>query len=239
MVVGLAGEPVYSDEITGLIERVRFTASGTFEKGDYPGAKLCVVMVQAGGGGGGGISATTAGATTAPSAGGEAGAYGESVIDVDLMATTETVTVGAAGTAGATTPANGGTGGTSSFGSLVSATGGAGGTHSGGAGTSNFTYAGGASTQTITADVAIPGAPGQPGFRLGITVGQAQGGNGGDSILGRGGSPGLNAAGNAGRGYGGGGGGAANASASAQAARTGGAGAPGIVIVDVYGGAGA
>ena len=212
------------------VAQQRFTASSAFTKATYPGARKVRVRVQGGGGGGGGCAANAAGNVSA-AGGGEGGAYAEAWLDVAALASSVTVTVGAAGAAGATTPGAGGIGGTSSFGTAVSATGGAGGPAGSTAATA-FAVVGGSSTPVMTGELQIGGSAGGFGVRLGTIAGQHCGGSGGDGVLGRGGAGGNNAAGTAGLGYGGGGGGAS--SAPSAVARAGGAGTAGIVIVDVY-----
>lgn len=95
-----------------------FTASGSFTVPD--GITRVLVRLWAGGGGGGSYGAGSAGS------GGGAGGYAERIVTV-TPGQSITVTRGAGGTPGGTTPSNGGAGGTSSFGSFLSATGGAGG----------------------------------------------------------------------------------------------------------------
>lgn len=214
-----------------FLQRVLYAASGTFVKANYPNAKKINVKCVGGGGGSGGIGVTS-GTTSAATGGGEGGAYAESWLDVSGLATSVTVTVGAAGAAGTNAPGNGGNGGSSSFGSSVVAPGG-GGSLGGSAAATAFIAGGGSSTPSMTGDLQVAGEPGKFGIRFaGTTVtGQAYGGNGGNSVLGEGGS-GSASLGSAGRGYGGGGG--AGANPNSTAARVGAAGAPGIVIVDVY-----
>lgn len=103
-----------------------YTASGDFLKASLP-AHVTHITVHVWGGGGGGGGADTDGYR---GVGGGGGGYARERIAVASLATSETVTVGAGGTAGssAATPGAGGNGGTSSFGAFVSATGGTGGT---------------------------------------------------------------------------------------------------------------
>ena len=110
---------------------VAYTSPGafTFTKADYPWAKWVRVRVVGGGGGSGGCETTAADERAeAPGAGG--GGFSEKSLLIGALAASETVTVGAAGTAGiggspgiATA---GGTGGESSFGAHCSAGGGTG-----------------------------------------------------------------------------------------------------------------
>jgi hypothetical protein len=226
-----AGDPVYADEI-GFIQQVRFTSSGTFTKASYPGATRARVRVVGGGGGGGGSQTNAAGNNSA-GGGGQGGAYAESWLDISALASSVTVTVGAAGTAGGTGGSgSAGNGGTSSFGTSVSAAGGTGGLN-GGTSTTWFFVVGGSGAQAMTGDIQVGGQDGFPGVRNGTSyvAGQQCGGAGGGSALGSGGL-GSTTSGGDGKGYGGGGG--ASASAQSVAGRTGGAGTKGIVIVDLF-----
>lgn len=105
-----------------------FTATGSFAKSSVPG-HISHIIVHVWGAGGGGGGADTDGFRAV---GGGGGGYSRERIAVSALAASETVTVGAGGTAGtsAATPGAGGAGGTSSFGTtpFCSATGGAGGT---------------------------------------------------------------------------------------------------------------
>lgn len=215
-------------------QRVIFTASGTFTKASYTGLRA-VKAICVGGGGGGGGTAATAGSTVAAAGGGGGGGYTEKWILAASLASSETVTVGAAGTAGSAGANDGGTGGTSSFGAFCSASGGGGGEGIG-ASSSSVSTAGGAGGTGTGGDLNLTGAYGGYGHSH-VNVGYAA--NGGDSPLGWGvgGRPsGTNGGGGAvappADSYGGGGG-AAFASFS-QSAFAGSAGSAGIVIVDVY-----
>lgn len=232
----LSGEIWASDEIAQLYlgyrfgETVPFTVSGTFEKADYDGLRAVRVRLV-GGGGPGGNAVATGGSQYSGGGGGEGGCYAEAWLDVSLLDTSETVTVGAAGTtAGATDAAS-----TSSFGALVVGPGGQGGSALTAAGTIGVAN-GGSSNQLATAvgDLIIPGMEG--GRCLRNATSWVQGGVGGNSILGHGGIMKFVVAGTAaassGRGYGAGGGGALNG--PSQSATGAGGATAGIVLVDVY-----
>jgi hypothetical protein len=207
------------------------TSNTTFVKANYPWLRTAKVMVQAGGGAGGGTVATASG-FLAVAAGGGAGGYAESFILPSAMAASVAVTVGAGG---APVSANtGGAGGNSSFGAHVVAQGGLGGpqitSNILGFATSSVGEGGGATAGSVQ----IPGGAGDWGMSLNGTGPARQvGGHGGDSYLGRGGSGTQSGVGSAGGNYGGGGGG--SSSNQSAAARVGGAGAPGIVIIELYG----
>lgn len=206
-----------------------YTSSTTWTKpAGMTGSGFVIVTVIAGGGGGGGAANTTA----AASAGG-GGAGGQSIkkIAAASLGSTETVTVGAAGT-GATAGNNaGGTGGNSAFGTHATANGG-----TGGAGmqseAGSRVSAGGAGGTAASGDINIQGADGSYGH---VDAGWADTDMaGGDTILGTGGRnrTGSSLAGVAARGYGAGGGGGYDQ--GANTARAGGAGGAGIVIVEEY-----
>lgn len=102
-----------------------FTANGTWTNmGD---ANYIVVHLLGAGGGGGGAQSISA--TGYGSAGGSGAGGGGSIkyILATSLGATEAVSIGAGGTAGASTPTSGSTGGTSSFGAFCSASGGQGG----------------------------------------------------------------------------------------------------------------
>lgn len=210
-----------------------FTSSGTYTP--TSGMAYCIVEIVGGGGGGGGCDSTGA-ATVAVGAGGASGAYSRKTLNAATVGASQTVTIGAAGTAGPNvTPWTGGNGGTTSFGAIFTATGG-----NGGGGT-----AGGVATITATSGTPIGGSSGGDFIGAGVSgaTGFASiigvltaviGGGGGSGFFGGGGSfINTGANGQNANSYGGGGGGAANPPNSG-AGRTGGAGFAGIVIVTEY-----
>jgi len=206
----------------------RFTGSGTWTRPE--GCVAINVKVWGGGGGGGGALGTAANA--ACGGGGGAGEYSESFL-TNGFGSTETVTIGAAGTAGANTGGDGGSGGQSSFGTIVIANGGTGGTGDAVPGTSAGGQSIGAAGGTGgTGQLKISGGPGFISFRF--SGSNAVSGAGGQSP-GGGGAGGFartgNAAGNAGIVPGGGGSGASTNSATDQA---GGTGATGLCIVEEF-----
>lgn len=218
-----------------LKQTVQYTASGTFVKADYPRARALRVRVQAGGGGSGGAAPTAAGETSIGGAGG-GGAYAERFItDVAALSASETITVGAGGTAGATTPTAGGTGGTSSaFGAV--AAGGVG----GGLGSADTALTGvpgvarGGGVASGTFDLSVTGGDAMQGFSL--AGNRLFLGAGGVSFFARARSTeiaGGSRDGGAGYAYGGGAYGGANI-ASQATGRPGAAGGAGVVIVEVF-----
>lgn len=219
-------------------QTVYYTASGTFSKASYAGIKAVRVRV-AGAGGGGGGGATTGANQWASGGGGGGGAYTEKFIVAASLGASETVTVGSAGAAGSAGANSGSTGGSSSFGAHCAASGGSGGT---GAAVSTSVFgdaAGAGGTVTTAGDLNIPGQRGSVGFTIPNSVpnyfNAAIGSGGGDSLLGTGGvarSTTSALTGYPGGDYGGGGGGGIVTESSTQQA--GGAGADGIVIVDIF-----
>ena len=213
----------------GLVEIVTFTGDADFEKGDYPWLRAVRVRCQGGGGGGAGAQADPGEQVVATA--GSGGGYSESFI-ADLSTVTDpiSVTVGAGGARGAAGQNAGANGGASSFGSLVVANGG-----SGGGVVGSFsvpiTFIGTPGAAPGTGDIAAPGQASIGPFGLSGTQGTS--GQGGDSVLGAGGGArvGSGGAGLDASGFGAGGGGAKDRD---NTARAGGAGAPGIVIVELY-----
>lgn len=111
--------------------RKQFDANGTFTK---PGVGTFAV-IRAWGAGGGASRAVAASNNT----GGGGGGYKEANLLLSALGTTETVTIGAGGTAATVNATNGVAGGNTTFGSLLTAYGGSGGVQS----TSNFVGGGG------------------------------------------------------------------------------------------------
>jgi hypothetical protein len=220
-----------------LVETLYVTANTNFIKANYPWLRAIRVKCQAGGGSGGGCPGATSGQVTAgKSAAG--GVYSESFITNILgLAASVAVNVGAGG---AVTPAPqvGLNGGDSSFGSLVVAQGG------GAGGGPDFTFPPNHPANPTLGptsgigDLVLFG--GSSTAATSLSTSWVQSGMGGGSQMSQpvpgiiaiqGVSNGSN--GSSGRVYGGGGTGGANTQAS-NTARSGGAGAPGIVIIELY-----
>lgn len=200
------------------------TASGTWTRPS--GCRRIHYRGCAGGGSGGGASgvASQVGAASGGAAGGEF----EGWLDVTAVATIA-VTIGAGGTAPTAGANNGNAGGNTQFAAYATANGGTGG-NAQAAGTALGVTAPVAGGTTTGADARRDGAPSAGGIRLSGTVGMS--GSGASGSFGSGGR-GLTAAGAgvAGSGHGSGGGGALSTAAVNQ---TGGAGAPGVVIVEEF-----
>ena len=111
------------DHVGSPVDIQIFTESGTWTK---PAGCTTVFVVCIGGGGGGGSGTYTAFTSHRGGIGGGGGSLAWRIFPASLCDATETITVGAGGPPGALGDTVGGTGGTSSFGSLLSALGGAG-----------------------------------------------------------------------------------------------------------------
>lgn len=219
------------------VGRQVFTASGTFDKVNALGAgsgvvaRALIVKVQGGGGSGAGAGITAAGQTD-NGGGAGAGGYAESFLgptDVAGLAASVSVTVGSGGAASLA----GNTGGFSQFPSFGR---GNGGTTGARGVTANAAYPrrGGLGGTAIDGNTwQSQGAPGGTSVNFGTGASAGASGNGASSQFGTGGRGVLDAVGEAGNGYGAGGSGARNA-ANRGSTRNGGAGAPGIVIVEVF-----
>ena len=216
-----------------LFKTIIYTANDTFTKADHVGLQKIRVRLVSGGGGGGGAAAGIGSNQAASASGGGGGGYAEEEILESALGATETVTVGGGGAGGAAGVNNGVAGSSSSFGSLLSATGGGFGV---GDNATNVwgMQVGGAGGIGPDGDLTLDGEPGSNGTHDTDAVNQL--GSGGSSQLGE---PGRYAGdlddsvGPAGTGHGSGGGGA-YAKDPSGVDRAGGAGAAGIVIVDLY-----
>lgn len=213
---------------------VYFTANDTFAYADYPLLRAIRVRMVAGGGAGGGAATTAAGASSTGEGGG-GGAYAEAFILVGDLDAEEAVTVGQGGTGVAGAAGNDGT--DSVFDTIsgeVRADAGQGGVVRGTTATIVWQdAANGGTGGGSTGDFKVAGGGGFGAF---ASPTQSRGGTGGGSFF----SPrgpqapnGNNSNGNNGSAYGEGGSGANNV-ASQAVTRTGGDGADGIVIVDLF-----
>ncbi len=196
--------------------RTPFVASGTWNKPF--GCSAVDVEVKGGGGGGGGVSNASA---TKTGGGGAEGGLALETIPTASLGATETVTVGAGGTAGSTAGGNGGTGGTSSFGAHCSATGGAGGPGR----TNGNTTPGALGGVGSGGDSNRRGAASTPGGGSSAFIGGGGGGQGGgdaQALISAAGIAGVN------------GGGGSGAIDNGTTGRAGGAGGDGYVMVREY-----
>ncbi|HLV58040.1 MAG TPA: hypothetical protein VKY81_04105 [Natronosporangium sp.] len=231
---GSAWHPIATAGGYQLINRIVYTSSGSFDKTAYPGLRAVHVEVQAGGGGGGGTNATDSG-EAGVSGGGGGGEYRRGLILAASLSDSTTVTVGSGGTGGSNGSNNGSAGGNSSFGSHVVAVGGGGGDSNDVGGGALIATGGNGGSGGSGGYLAITGSDGSNGFRAGGAV--TGGPNGGASHLGgsqRSAGTTTGASGGTGQSFGGGGAGGYN-NASQGVSRSGGNGAAGIVIVEVWG----
>lgn len=111
---------------TAVVQQV-FTSSGTYTP--TSGMAYCVVEAVGAGGGGGGVRAVAVGGNlnAAASGSGGGGEYVRSVFTAATIGASQAVTIGAGGTAGNATPTSGGVGGDTTLGVLLVAKGGLGG----------------------------------------------------------------------------------------------------------------
>lgn len=202
----------------------QFAASGTYTP--TTGMKYCLAFVTGAGGGGGGATASNIGG----GGGGGAAPTAVAALSASQIGSSQTVTIGAGGTAGTSGGANGGTGGNTSLGTLVTSNGAAGGTT---ATTASGTLGGlgGATTGGTPGGVTLTGGDGHSSGWGDGSVHDGHGGNGGASFWGGGGrgwrggeDTAGSATGSTGRAPGSGGGGGNRSS-------NGGEGAPGYVFI--------
>lgn len=212
---------------TGRLINVRvFAAAGTYTYTPSAGTVRVVVECQGAGGAGAGAPANVAGNGSIGSAGG-AGAYAQSLITSGFSGVN--IIVGAGGTAGSGVSGN--PGNTSSFGGLLSCPGGKGGTTAGPSSGSFFSAAGNSNAPSGGNIRNYVGQASDLSICFNSTSNQA--GRGGATLFGPGAqTSGANVPGTAAISPGSGGGGTAQVSGGA--AMTGGAGAPGIVVVWEY-----
>ncbi len=216
-----------------LVKSIYYTTNDTFTKADHPWLHKVRVRLVAGGGGGGGNADTSTGTAAVAGGGGGGGYAEEEILEKDLGAT-ETVTVGTGGAGGASGANNGVAGVASSFGSLLSASAGSLGNGAAESAANDMDF-GGSGGLGSGGDLNLEGEPGWPGLH-GDNEDIGQVGRGGHSQLG---VPGnhtadpVDSVGPTGKLYGAGGGGGYSQGSTGNP-HAGGAGAAGIVIVDLY-----
>jgi len=200
-----------------------FTSTGTYTP--TSGMVYCIIECLGGGGAGGGAAATSG--TASCGAGGGSGEYAQGIFSAATIGSSQSVTIGSAGTGVSGTTGNGG--GNTSVGGLISANGGSGGTNFAATGSAALIFGSAGGTGGSGGSFRTPG---QYGGDAANTTGVAYPGAGGSSQFGAGGNGSVNASPIPGLGYGAGGAGAANN--GSQSARAGGAGTAGVVIVTEY-----
>lgn len=222
---------VYSPAIASMFKpptRQIFTASGTWNK--PLGLRFARMWALGGGGGGGG--ATAAASQVSAAGGGAAGSYVEEQYDGFVLASSVTVTIGAAGAGGVAANGLGSAGGATTFGALATAAGGNGGGIMT-SGTSVLATIGGIpiASPSSGGDINGRGQGGFPALRTSGTTGI--GGCGGSTHLGGAGrgstTAGVGQAAQANSGSGG-----AGALSTSATGFAGGAGAAGILVVEEY-----
>jgi hypothetical protein len=215
---------------------IQFTSSGTYTPSS-PEVRAIRVEVL-GGGGGGGRAGVTGSGETGYAGGGGGGGYATKFITLPSPhgGYTGTITVGAAGSGGAS-PTGGGDSIYSDGTSTVTGSGGAVGSSGTASSNSGAGNNGGNGGSFSGGDYGRPGSPGAPGANTGNQT-RGRGGAGGSSMFGAGGrssvvngntgsAVGVNASGR-------GGGGAGGANGASNSATNGGNGTAGIVIVTEY-----
>lgn len=206
----------------------QFTNSGTYTP--TTGLSYAIVEVQAGGGGGGNGEGNTG--VAGIGGGGGAGGYVRQLLAASGIGGSQTITIGAGGTAGVA-------GENSTFGALITAVGGDLGPNSNNSFANVGGGAGGSGSVAAGIAVIVTGGPGTNGTGIGVTPSLAIGGNGGASYFGSGGAGALfatatsgngNASSSSAFGSGGGGGVAVNEASTGNAS----SGTSGIIIVTEY-----
>ena len=201
------------------------TSSQTFNRNANTKSLL---LESVGGGAAGGSSASAAAPAYTGGGGGGSGGYARKLVSAATFGSSQTVTIGAAGTAGAAGNNPGGNGGDTSVGTLCIGKGGTGGggSQNGSGGVAGLGGVAG------TGDLVPTGNPGTSGFSSTAGTVQAMGGNGGASYFGGAGLGSAGAAnGNAATNYGGGGGGASSYN---NVNTTGGVGSAGVVVITEF-----
>jgi len=205
-----------------------FTSNGTYT----PNAKMvyCTIECWGAGGGGGGVAGQAN--VYMGGGGGGAGGYSRKTVSKATISASQTVTIGTGGTGGGANAA-GAAGGDTSVGTICISKGG-----SGGNGTNYVGATGGAGGVAGTGDIAAVGMTGFTSSTGGFanTSTEAYGGHGASTLVGSGAGPsgviGGASAGNNAIGYGSGGSGASASNTTATA--SGGAGAPGYVVITEF-----
>lgn len=217
-----------SSAVAGIktVKLVTFGISGTYTP--TAGMVYCIAEAVGGGGGSGGCAANN----ESMSGAGAGGGYARKVLSAAAIGVSQTVTIGAGGTAGTTGPGAGGNGGNTSLGALITANGG-----TGGLAATTVTIGvirAGVDGGSGSGDISIGGQPSTYGMNISTNI-QVVGCGGGSyfSPMARGGNRTSNvvAITGANSGYAGSGASAAMSGGSAQA---GAAGADGLLIITEF-----
>jgi hypothetical protein len=215
-----------SKPITRVIKQL-FTGNGTYT----PTSGMTYCIIEAVGGGGAGGGATSSAGQSGGGGGGGSGGYARLIATAATIGASQTVTIGAGGTAGTAGNNPGNNGGDTSVGTLCIGKGGTGGNGTAGGNGA----AGGAGGVAGTGDITFQGQFGWDGQGGTIITYPAVGGHGGNSMFGTGGrgvSAVANVTGQAAVIYGGGGGG--GISLNAAGAVQGGVGTAGVVFITEF-----
>jgi hypothetical protein len=232
---GTGAAPSRGIQAGRLLKIRNFTASGTYTP--TPGTNTIIVEVYGGGGAGGGAGNTSGANQFADGGGGASGSYARSLLSNAQTYRGTAITIGVGGVG--STFANGGAGGTSSFGAFLSAPGGGGGLVGSYAASGSIANGGqpGAAGSGGNIDN-FSGAPGSVGIVVAsssTTSAFGVSGAGASSPVGSGGGVVVGTtAGNPAVGHAAGGGGASVNGSISTAVQAGGAGTGGLVRVWEY-----
>ena len=221
--------PIGGSSLVNSIVVQVFTSSGTYT----PTAGMKFANIECvGSGGGGGGTANSAASTYAGGGGGGGGGYSRKLTTAATVGVSQVVTIGAAGTGGASGNNNGANGGDTSVGTICVGKGGGGGVGSAGTGTGGA----GAGGTTGTGDFTVVGEDGEAFIGNTTPWGLTLLGVGGNAALafGIGGNVQSSTPSTGGNGTLYGGGGAGGSSFNGNGAAAGGNGATGIVIITEY-----
>ena len=234
-------DPISAYSATGLVSpsptlpavtRQIFNVAGSFGYVPPVGCTTILVEVIGGGGTGGGAIVGSAG-QVAVGGGAGGGGYSASILLVANLSAPMIVVVGAAGSSG-----SGGVGFNSSFsdngGTVVDASGGQPGSGMGASVAAPITTAGGAGGSGLHGDLKVNGGAGSSGIAVSASAAGDGGAGGGGGVYGAEGQSAHSVASNGLAGTPNGGGGGGGVRTSSTGSESGGAGAPGLVVVTEF-----